>query len=65
MPNTAAVRSGLALSVLRGGSISVGSAAQVTGLPLPRFLKILSSLKISVVEGDAADLQDDLATARR
>jgi predicted HTH domain antitoxin len=65
LPNTAAVRSGLALSLFRAGSISVASAAQVAGLPLPRFLEILSSLKIPVVEGDAADLQEDLANARR
>lgn len=43
----------------------MGSAAQVAGLPLPRFLEILSSLKIPVVEGDAAYLEDDLADARR
>ena len=54
-----------ALSLFRAGSISVASAAQVAGLPLPRFLEILSSLKIPVVEGDAADLQEDLANARR
>lgn len=65
LPDTAAVRSGLALALFRSGSISVGSAAQVAGLPLPRFLEILSSLKIPVVEGQACDLADDLAVARR
>ncbi len=65
MPHTAAVRSGLALSLFRTGSISAGSAAQVAGLPLPHFLEILSYLKIPVVEGDAADRQEDLANARR
>jgi len=59
------LRTGLALYLFRAGSISVASAAQVAGLPLPRFLEILSSLKIPVVEGDAADLQNDLANARR
>ena len=48
LPDTATVRSGLALSLFRSGSISVGSAAQIAGLPLPRFLEILSSLKIPV-----------------
>ena len=43
----------------------MASAARVAGLALPRFLEILSSLKIPVVEGDAADLQDGLANARR
>jgi len=37
----------------------------VARLSLSRFLEILSSLKIPVVEGDAAGLQDDLANARR
>jgi predicted HTH domain antitoxin len=65
LPNTAAERSCVALSLFRAGSISLASAAQVAGLPLPRFLQILSSLKIPVVEGDAADLLEDLAYARR
>ena len=43
----------------------MASAAQVAGLPLPRFLEILSSLKIPVVEGGTEDLQEDLAIARR
>ncbi len=65
LPDPAAVRSGLALSLFRSGSISVASAARVADLPLPRFLEILAALKIPVVEGDATDLQDDLAAARR
>ena len=59
------LRFGLALSLFLAGSISVASAAQVAGLHLPRCLEILSSLKIPVVEGYAAVLQDDLANARR
>jgi predicted HTH domain antitoxin len=65
LPDTAAVRSGLALSLFQAGSISVGSAAQIAGLPLPRFLEILASLKIPAVDGSAAELEDDLAQARR
>jgi antitoxin (DNA-binding transcriptional repressor) of toxin-antitoxin stability system len=65
LPDLAAVRSGLALSLFRSGSISVASAARVADLPLPRFLEILAALKIPVGEGDATDLQDDLAAARR
>jgi predicted HTH domain antitoxin len=65
LPDTAAVRSGLALSLFRSGSISVGSAAQIAGLPLPRFLEILSSLKIPLVKGTSAELEDELAQARR
>jgi predicted HTH domain antitoxin len=58
------LRSGLALSLFRAGSFSVASAAQVEGLPLRRFLEILSSLKIPVVECGSAELQEDLANAR-
>ena len=65
LPDTATVRSGLALSLFRSGSISVGSAAQIAGLPLPRFLEILSSLKIPLVKGTSAELEDELAQARR
>lgn len=65
LPDTAAVRSGLALSLFRSGSISVGSAAQIAALPLPRFLEILSSLKIPVVEAEQRELDADLAAARR
>ncbi len=32
----------------------------MAGLPLPRFLEILSSLKIPVVEGGTEELQEDL-----
>jgi antitoxin (DNA-binding transcriptional repressor) of toxin-antitoxin stability system len=42
LPNTEAVRSGLALSLFRSGSIFVASAAQVAGLPLPRFWRSFS-----------------------
>jgi hypothetical protein len=38
LPDTAAVRSGLALSLFQAGSLSVGAAARIAGLPLPRFL---------------------------
>ena len=65
LPEPAAVRSGLARSLLQSGSLSVSSAAQVAGLPLPRFLEILSSLRIPVVQGSAAELEDELAQARR
>jgi len=41
LPNTEAVRSGLALSLFRGGSISVASAAkEVAGLPLPMAMAL-------------------------
>lgn len=69
-PDPGAVRSGLALSLVQSGHLSVGSAARLAGLPLPRFLTLLSSLKIPVAGAPceaeaAADLEADLAAARR
>ena len=65
LPDTAAVRSGLALSLFQAGSLSVGSAARIAGMPLPRFLEILASLRIPVPDASDADLDDELAQARR
>jgi antitoxin (DNA-binding transcriptional repressor) of toxin-antitoxin stability system len=56
LPDTAAVRS---------GSLSVAAAAQGAGITLPRFLELLASLQIPVAGGDVAELQNDLAVARR
>jgi len=65
LPDPAAVRSGLALSLFQAGSVSVGSAASIAGLPLTRFLEILASLRIPVTDTTPAELDDDLAQARR
>lgn len=69
-PDPAAVRSGLALSLLEAGHLSVGSAARLAGLPLPRFLTLLSSLHIPVAgaadePAAQSELEADLAAARR
>jgi predicted HTH domain antitoxin len=65
LPDTAAVRSGLALSLFQAGFLSVGSAARIAGMPLPRFLEILASLRIPVADASDTDLDDELAQARR
>ena len=65
LPDTAAVRSGLALSLFHAGSLSVGAAARIAGLHLPRFLEILGSLRIPVADSSEGELDDDLAQARR
>ena len=65
LPDTAAVRSGLALSLFQAGSLSVGSAARIAGMSLPRFLELLASLRIPVADASDADLDDELAQARR
>ncbi len=47
LPDTAAVRSALALSLFRSGSLSVAAAAQVAGIALPRFLELQSDLAVA------------------
>lgn len=51
--------------LFQAGSLSVGSAARIAGLPLPRFLEILASLRIPVADTSAAEMNDELAQARR
>ena len=46
-------------------AISVASAAQLAGLRLLRFLDILVSLRIPVVNSTAADFGDELSQAER
>jgi hypothetical protein len=47
------------------GSMSMSSAAHVAGMLLPYFVTILMYLKISVVNGNGAVLEDNLAMARQ
>lgn len=63
--DTAAVRSGLALTLIQSGSVSTAAAARIAGLELPCFLELLSSLKIPLTSSDPADTRSDLDAARR
>ena len=63
--DTAAVRSGLALTLIQSGSISTAAAARIAGLPLPHFLELLSSLRIPLSSSDPAEIGSDLEAARR
>lgn len=58
--DTAAVRSGLALTLIQSGSISTAAAARIAGLPLPHFLELLSSLRLPLSSSDPADTCSDL-----
>ncbi len=59
------VRSGLVLSLFQDGSLSVGSAARIAGIPLPRFLEILALLQIPLADASDVDMDDELVQARR
>jgi predicted HTH domain antitoxin len=41
--------------LFQAGSLSVGSAARIAGLPLPRFLEILASLRRAAGWGKTPD----------
>jgi hypothetical protein len=41
------------------------AAARIAGIPLPRFLVILASLRSPVADASDADLDDELAQASR
>ncbi len=52
VPDLPAVRVALAVSLFRGGSVSVGFAARVAGKPLADMLTLLSSLGIPITGND-------------
>lgn len=64
VPDLAAVRVALAVSLFRSGSISAGFAARMADRPLPAMLELLSSLGIPL-GGSRQDALDDMATARQ
>ena len=48
----AGVRPALAASLYRGGGVSLGKAARISGLPLNEFISHLGSLGIDIVRPD-------------
>jgi predicted HTH domain antitoxin len=65
LPDPAAVRVALAVSLFRNGAISAGFAARMAGKPLPDMLTLLSSLGIPLTDSNAAEISNDMATARQ
>ena len=55
------VRTALAVALFKDGSLSLGRAAKLAGMPLVDFMQHLSRLGVPVVEGDAQSLREDLA----
>lgn len=49
---TEGLRPALATSLYRDGSISLGKAAKISGLPINEFIEHLSSLNIDIVRFD-------------
>jgi predicted HTH domain antitoxin len=64
VPDLAAVRVALAASLFRSGSISAGFAARMADKSLAEMLDLLSAMGIPL-GGTKADVQEDMATARK
>ena len=64
LPNLDAVRTALAVSLFKGGEVSAGFAARMSGKPLPEFLALLTSMGVPLVEPSAELAIDELETGR-
>lgn len=64
VPDLAAVREILAISLFREGAISAGSAARMASKSLPDMLTLLSGLGIPLTPTSREEAASDMATAR-
>lgn len=55
------VRKALAVSLFKGGDISVGSAAKVAGVSLSEMVGLLSDMAIPLYGGSPADVVREIA----
>ena len=54
------IRESVATALFRSRSLSLGRAAEVSGLPIAEFMQHVSRLGIPVVDGSAASLREDV-----
>ena len=54
----AGMRPALAASLYNGGSVSLGKAAKISGLPLSEFISHLGSLGIEIVRRDETTVRE-------
>lgn len=64
LPNLAAVKEALAISLFRDGVISAGAAARMAEKSLPAMLTLLSNLGIPLTPVSKEEATSDMATAR-
>jgi prevent-host-death family protein len=64
LPDVAAVREILAITLFKEGAISAGAAARMAGKALPEMLKRLSSMGIPLTTSNRDEAANDMATAR-
>jgi predicted HTH domain antitoxin len=65
LPEPAAVRVALAVSLFRSGAVSAGFAARMADKPLAQMLSLLSSLGIPLSGNSDAEGLEDMASARQ
>ena len=65
LPNLAAVKVALAISLFKEGVISLGSAARMANHSLSEMMTLLSSLSIPLTGNNKKEAKDDLATLRQ
>ena len=56
------IRLAIATALYRSESLSLGRAAEISGIPLAEFMRHVSRLGIPVIRGDAATLKEDMET---
>lgn len=59
LPGESGVRLAIATALYRSESLSLGRAAEISGIPIADFMQHVSRLGIPVVRGDAATLKED------
>jgi predicted HTH domain antitoxin len=65
LPEPAAVRVALAVSLFRSGAVSAGFAARMADKPLAQMLTLLSSLGIPLSGNTEAEGREDMASVRQ
>ena len=54
------VRQAIATALYRSRSLSLGRAAEISGLPIAEFMQHVSRLGIPVIDGNATSLREDV-----
>jgi len=59
------IREAVATALYRNRTLSLGRAAEISGMPIAEFMQHVSRLGIPVVDGNAASLREDAGAFSR
>jgi prevent-host-death family protein len=65
MPDLDGVKTALAVSLFKQGTVSLGYAARMADKTKSQMISLLSAMQIPIVHLTPAELENDLQTARR